>query len=154
MGPDGPLPQQHRKWGLNKQNGLKQSVFELVGVCVYAGKTVVGPSFMNGNRAFVISSPYLVTGLYRGKALFMQLRIKCGSETRGRYSKALPSRQMYCLLAAITHEFAGYCCIFGITSAKCLTQLTVQSGDASKHPGRSTSWLFSGDEGVMLALRL
>jgi len=40
-------------------------------VCAYAEKTVVGPSFMNGKRGFVISSPYLVMVLYRGKALFM-----------------------------------------------------------------------------------
>lgn len=32
-------------------------------VCVCAsGETVVGPGFMNGKRAFVISWPYLVTG--------------------------------------------------------------------------------------------
>lgn len=64
-----------RKWAINKHNGQNSSVFVRVcahaRVCVYAGKTVVGPSFMNGKRAFVISSPYLVTGLHRGKALFM-----------------------------------------------------------------------------------
>lgn len=34
-------------------------------MCVRArasGETVVGPGFMNGKRAFVISWPYLVTG--------------------------------------------------------------------------------------------
>lgn len=42
-----------------------------------AGKTAAGPGFMNGKRAFVISPPYLVM------LLFMQPRIKCGSEEPG-----------------------------------------------------------------------
>lgn len=42
-----------------------------------AGKSAAGPGFMNGKRAFVISPPYLVM------LLFMQPRIKCGSEEPG-----------------------------------------------------------------------
>lgn len=57
---------------LNKHKSHESSVC-FVSVCAYAyaRKTVVGSSFMNGKRAFVISSPYLVTVLYREKALFM-----------------------------------------------------------------------------------
>lgn len=43
-----------------------------VRACASAGETVVGPSFMNGKRAFVISSPYLVTGfVQRGAFVYV-----------------------------------------------------------------------------------
>lgn len=54
-----------REGALNKHKLLD------LGGCAYTGKTEEGPSFMNGKRGFVISSPYLVMVLHRGKVLFM-----------------------------------------------------------------------------------
>lgn len=51
----------------------------------YAGKTVVGPSFMNGKRAFVISSPYLVTAVQMESFVYVaknkNVAVKPGAET-------------------------------------------------------------------------
>lgn len=110
-----------------------------VGVCVYAGKTVVGPSFMNGERAFVISSPYLVTVLYRGKALFMLPRIKCGSEAWGWNSPTVPPSQIYCLFITITQGFMIYCCNSKTISAKFVSD-TARAA-AARHAGTTSSWL-------------
>lgn len=58
--------------------------------------------------AFVISSPYLVM------LLFMQPRIKCGSEAPGgRNSPTLPSKKnLLSIYLTITQESAVYCCRF------------------------------------------
>lgn len=77
-----------------REGALNKHMLHDLGVCAYTGKTVVGPSFMNGKWGFVISSPYLVMVLHRGKALFMELRIRCGSEAWGRNSPTLPSNNI------------------------------------------------------------
>lgn len=89
-----------RKGALNKTQGtqIRVCLWQRACVCVCLEETVVAPSFMNGKRAFVISSPYLVTVLYRRESFVYAAENKnVAAKPRDRNSPTLPSSTIYCL---------------------------------------------------------
>lgn len=93
--------------------------------CASAGETVVGPSFMNGKRAFVISSPYLVTGFaQRGAFVYVaQNKMWQQSLSRGHSSapsvpNLLPIYNNYSRVCCLLLQISAHRCGVGVTASR------------------------------------